>query len=79
MLDIKRIRSNPDEVIEGLKKRGVTGAVEKMLETDEKRRELIMKTEALKAKRNDASKQIPMLKREGKDASALMDEMEAGF
>ena len=75
MLDIKRIRNNPDEVIEGLKKRGVTGAVEKMLETDEKRRELIMKTEALKAKRNDASKQIPMLKREGKDASALMDEM----
>ena len=75
MLDIKRIRSNPDEVIEGLKKRGVTGAVEKMLETDEKRRELIMKTEALKAKRNDASKQIPMLKREGKDASALMDDM----
>ena len=29
MLDIKKIRNNPDEVIAGLKKRGVTGAVEK--------------------------------------------------
>ena len=70
MLDIKKIRNNPDEVIAGLKKRGVTGAVEKMMEIDEQRRELIQETESLKAKKNEVSKQIPIMKREGKDVSA---------
>ena len=70
MLDIKKIRNNPDEVIAGLKKRGVTGAVEKMMEIDEQRRELIQETESLKAKKNEVSKQIPIMKREGKDVGS---------
>ena len=75
MLDIKKIRNNPEEVIAGLKKRGVTGAVEKMMEIDEQRRELIQETESLKAKKNEVSKQIPIMKREGKDVSALLEDM----
>lgn len=75
MLDIKRIRNNPDEVIAGLKKRGLTGVVEKMSEIDDKRRELILKTETLKAKRNEVSRQIPVMKRAGEDVKELLSQM----
>jgi len=75
MLDIKRIRKNPEEVKEGLKRRGVTGAVEKALAIDEQRRALIVQTEALKARKNEVGKQIPAMKKAGEDASALLSEM----
>jgi seryl-tRNA synthetase len=75
MLDIKRIRTNPEEVKAGLESRGVTGVVEKVLALDEKRRELIVKTESLKAQRNEVSKKIPAMKKAGEDTTALMEEM----
>ena len=75
MLDIKRIRTNPEEVKAGLASRGVTGVVEKVAALDEKRRELIVKTETLKAQRNEASKQIPVMKKAGQDTTALLEEM----
>lgn len=75
MLDIKRIRTNPEEVKAGLASRGVTGVVEKVAALDEKRRGLIVKTETLKAQRNEASKQIPAMKKAGQDTSALLEEM----
>ncbi len=75
MLDIKRIRTNPEEVKAGLASRGVTGVVEKVASLDEKRRELIVKTETLKAQRNEASKQIPVMKKAGQDTTALLEEM----
>ncbi len=75
MLDIKRIRTNPEEVKAGLASRGVTGVVEKVSALDEKRRELIVKTETLKAQRNEASKQIPVMKKAGQDTTALLEEM----
>ncbi len=75
MLDIKRIRANADEVIAGLAKRGIVGVVEKMKQIDSERRELIVKTETLKAKRNEVSKQIPVMKRAGENVDELLSEM----
>jgi seryl-tRNA synthetase len=75
MLDLKKIRENPEEVKAALKRRGVTGAVEEILAQDEKRRSIIAGVEALKAKRNEATKRIPELKKKGEDVSALMAEM----
>lgn len=75
MLDIKRIRTNPEEVKQGLKKRGVTDAVESVLELDESRRVLIAKAESLKARRNEVSKSIPALKKAGRDTEPLFAEM----
>jgi seryl-tRNA synthetase len=75
MLDIKRIRTSPEEVKAGLKSRGVSGVVEKVAALDEKRRELIVKTESLKAQRNEVSKKIPAMKKAGQDTAALMEEM----
>ncbi len=75
MLDIKRIRTSPDEVREGLNKRGVTGAVEEILGLDEKRRKLIAENEAMKARRNEVSKSIPQRKKAGEDVEPLFAEM----
>ncbi len=75
MLDIKRIRTVPEEVITGLAKRGVTGVVEQVAELDEERRALIVKTEGLKARRNEVSKQVPLKKKAGEDVETLFAEM----
>lgn len=74
MLDIKRIRNNTDEVNELLARRG-DYSVNEVVELDSKRRELLAKAEEGKAKQNKVSKQIPMMKKEGKDVSELLKEM----
>ncbi len=77
MLDIKLIRENPDKIKEMLKGKGVDcdGYIDRILELDVTRRDLLSKTEAAKAEQNKASKQIPILKKEGKDASEVLAEM----
>lgn len=74
MLDIRRIRQNPEKVQELLNRRGDI-CLTPVLEADEKRRNLVTKAEQLKAKQNEDSKKIPLLKKEGKDTTALMAEM----
>jgi len=75
MLDIKRIRLNPDEVKEGLAKRNGEYDIDQVLKLDEKRRELLVKVEEMKSKQNQVSKEIPKLKKEGKDVSTVLEEM----
>ena len=75
MLDIRRIRQNPDELREMLKNRNSTIDVDELLALDEKRRAVISDTETLKSRRNDESKNIARLRREGGDAAAAMEEM----
>jgi len=75
MLDIKRIRSNPEEVQKALNKRKGVFDLSEILELDEKRRELLSDVEQKKAHQNKVSKQIPLLKKEGKDASEVLKEM----
>jgi len=75
MLDIKRIRTNPEEVKQGLATRNVTGVVEQVAALDEQRRALIQKTEALKAQRNEVSKSVPARKKAGEDVTALFEDM----
>lgn len=75
MLDIKAIRSNPEILKEALRKRRAKYDIDNFLSLDEKRRELLVKVEQLKSKQNSDSKLIPQYKKEGKDVSALMEEM----
>ena len=75
MLDIKRIRMNPEEVKKGLAKRNGEYDIDKVVELDEKRRQLLVKVEEMKAKQNQVSKEIPKLKKEGKDVSKVLEEM----
>ena len=77
MLDIKYIKEKPDEVIARLQKKGKDAKeeIEAILELDKKRRELIAKTEAIKAEQNKTNKLIPQYKKEGKDVSEIFAKM----
>ncbi|MBQ7060326.1 MAG: serine--tRNA ligase, partial [Clostridia bacterium] len=78
MLDIKRIRKNPEELVAAMKARRGKGAdVTEVLALDEKRRGLIQKVEQLKAKRNEDSAKVPALKKQGEDVTGLLAEMKA--
>jgi seryl-tRNA synthetase len=77
MLDIQQLRSNLDAVAEGLAKRGkpVDFSAFKALEAE--RKTLQTRTQDLQAQRNSLSKQIGMLKGQGKDASEVMAQVGA--
>lgn len=77
MLDIKLIRDNPDFVKEKLLTRqtNFNDDIDKLLDLDVQRRMLIAETESKKAEQNAVSKQIPQLKKEGKDVQPIFAEM----
>jgi len=76
MLDIRYLRENYADIKEKLVHRGEDlSELDKFGEVDEKRRQLIAETEKLKAERNEASKQISVLKREKKDATDAIKAM----
>ncbi|WP_102026146.1 serine--tRNA ligase [Salirhabdus sp. Marseille-P4669] len=76
MLDMKFLRENYEEVKQKLQHRGEDLTdLDKFGEWDKRRRELITESEELKAKRNEVSKQISVLKKEKKDADELIKEM----
>lgn len=75
MLDIKRIRKNPEEVEELLKRRNPDLSLSKIIEIDMERRKLLTEVENMKAEQNKTSKKIPIYKKEGKDVSEILKEM----
>ncbi|MFP4109113.1 MAG: serine--tRNA ligase, partial [Desulfonatronovibrio sp.] len=72
MLDIKFIRKNPELVARSLKKRRSDLDVDYFLHLDQKRREIIQKTEELKMERNKASSEVGRAKKEGRDAGEIL-------
>lgn len=79
MLDIKVIRENPKDVKARLKAKEVDcdEAVDRILELDTERRELIYKTENAKAEQKRVSKQIPVMKKAGGDTTAVLEQVNA--
>lgn len=75
MLDIKLIREKPEEIKQALLKRMETVDFTELLTWDQQRRAALQEVEALKAKRNEVSAQIPKLKKEGKPTESLQAEM----
>jgi len=72
MLDIKRIRENPDEIRKGIANKGAEPAlVDAALEFDAQRRALLTEVEQLKSERNRRSKEIGALKKQGEDTSEV--------
>ena len=61
MLDIKRIRTDPDAVKAGVKRRGadMSGLIDELLEIDKQRRDVASRTDADKARQNQVSRSIP--------------------
>jgi len=77
MLDIKNIRTAPDAVKAAMRARNkdADSVIDKLIELDAKRRSVISDVETKKAQQNAVSKQIPMLKKEGKDTAEVFAEM----
>ena len=78
MLDIKRIREDFDGVKKAVESRlkGDFG-IDDVREYDLKRREILSTVEQMKNEQKVKSKQIPVMKKEGKDTTELMAEMKA--
>ena len=75
MHDIKWIRENPEAFDRGLARRGMAAISEKVLEIDSQNRAITTELQDIQTRRNDASKQIGVLKGKGEDADALMGEV----
>jgi seryl-tRNA synthetase len=77
MLDIKFIRENPDIIKKDLEKRQdkeKTVWVDEIIIKDEEYRKLLSEAQELRHKRNNLSKEINRLKKEGKDVKAVLEE-----
>ncbi|MBQ7624446.1 MAG: serine--tRNA ligase [Clostridia bacterium] len=77
MIDIKRIKEDPQKVIEGFAKKEKDAAADiaRILELDEQRRALILKTDNMKSEQNKVSKQIPAMKKAGEDVAPVFARM----
>ena len=78
MLDLKVIRSNPEEIKKALTNRGEdfdVKVIDEVIALDEERRKILVEVEALKSQRNKVSAEIPKLKKAGEDVAAIMAEM----
>ena len=77
MLDIRKIRENPEFFRERLARRnaGDENSIARLLVLDEQRRKRLQESEALKSERNRASKEIGQLKAQGGDIAEKSAEM----
>ena len=77
MLDIKRIKDDPEAVKAGLRAKEVDcdAQIDRILELDAKRRALILQSETSKAEQNRVSKEIPVRKKAGEDVAPIFKRM----
>ncbi len=76
MIDIKILRNEPEKLVEALNRRKETRVdVEGLIALDKQRRETLFEVEQMKSRQNEVSKQIPALKKEGKDTTEIFAEM----
>jgi seryl-tRNA synthetase len=78
VLDLKAIRADPEPVRAALARRrdGSDARLDRALELDVRRRELLPEVEGLKAQQNAASQAIAAAKQAGEDAAAEIAEMQ---
>lgn len=80
MIDIKRLRQDPDGTRAILLRRGdqsLEAAIDAMLDLDRRRRELLTRVETLKAERNAASDEVARRKRGKEPTEDLMERLKA--
>lgn len=75
MLDIKRLRDEPDEVKRALERRGIEAPLDGFTELDKKRRQIIVAADAKKALRNRVSEEIAAARKSGEDAAGKIEAM----
>ena len=75
MIDINRIRNNKEEVAKALLKRMDNVDLDELLEWDKEKRRLGAQMDEYRAERRKASDTIPKMKKEGKDTTAIVEQM----
>jgi seryl-tRNA synthetase len=77
MLDVKMVRSNPDEVRKALERRGAasTSSLDEFLALEERRRRVLTAVEDMRAERKRASDEIATVKKAGGDAAEAIAAM----
>ncbi|MGQ0792413.1 MAG: serine--tRNA ligase [Nitrosopumilaceae archaeon] len=75
MLDPKIIREEPEIIRKMLKNRAIDFDFDGLVQCDKQRRELIIKTDELRKKRNDVSLEIAQKKKAGQDSAPLLEMM----
>jgi len=75
MLDARELRTNLEAVKKALDKRNADFGLDRFVEADKKRRELLSVLEDLKSRQNAVSKRVPAIKKEGGDAAPVLKEM----
>jgi seryl-tRNA synthetase len=75
VLDPKLIKEKPQVIRDMLKARAVDFDLDTLIESDQKRREFILKTDELRKKKNQVALEISQKKKAGEDASSILSEM----
>ena len=78
MLDPKLLRTEPDRVAANLARRGFTLDVAALAALEERRKDIQVRTDALRAERNARSKAIGKAKASGEDVGPLSLQLGAG-
>ncbi|HDT14794.1 MAG TPA: serine--tRNA ligase [Firmicutes bacterium] len=78
MIDIKLIREDSGYVKKKVEARNINPLIiDEIIEADAMRRELIAEADLLKAENNRVSKEVAMMKKEGKDAAGIISDMKS--
>jgi seryl-tRNA synthetase len=80
VIDVKRLRQDPDGSRASLMRRGdpsLEAALDSLLDLDRQRRDLLVRVESLKAERNTASDEVARRKRAKQPADDLMERLKA--
>ncbi|RMW37678.1 MAG: serine--tRNA ligase [Nitrosopumilus sp.] len=75
MLDPKLLKEKPQVIRDMLKARAVEFDLDGLIESDQKRREFIIKTDEFKKRRNEIGNEISQKKKAGEDATPILEEM----
>jgi len=76
MLDPKILRENSDKIRKMLNDRNVDFPLDELIKLDKERRELIIKTDELRKKKNEISLEIAKRKKMNQDATSLIEQMQ---
>ena len=75
MIDLKLLRTEPETVINALKRRKEVVDIDGLLALDKEKREVLFLAEQKKAEQNAVSKKIPAMKKAGEDTTEVFAEM----
>jgi len=75
MLDPKIIKENPGIIRDMLKARAIEFDLDELINSDQKRREFILKTDELRKEKNHVAVEISQKKKAGQDISSILTEM----